>query len=357
MNPLTVNLGDLCRIADAETRSISPENPTGERGGGARAEPESHGPARELGRGWKAKPCQGIASGETFTLADIAGAGVIQSIWMTPSHGQWRHLILRMYWDEQETPAVVCPLGDFFACGWGIYAPLSSLAVCVNPARGFNCYWQMPFRRRCRVTLENIGRDEMIYLFYQINYALTAVPEDAAYFHAQFRRVNPTPYGKPYVVLDGVSGRGQYVGTYMAWGVNNCRWWGEGEMKFYLDDDDEYPTLCGTGTEDYFGGAYDFLGNDGNYETYATPYAGLAQVIRPDGKFQSQQRFGMYRWHLTDPARFRRRLRVEIQPLGWRDKRLYLPLQDDLASVAYWYQTLPTAPVPPLPERDYLEVV
>ena len=141
----------------------------------------------------------------------------------------------------------------------------------------------------------------------------------------------------------------------MAWGVNNTGWWGEGEIKFYIDGDDEFPTICGTGTEDYFCGSYNFDAN--GYREFTTPYAGLPQVIRPDGVYQSQQRCGMYRWHITDPIRFEENLRVSIQALGWRSGRRYLPLQDDIASVAYWYQTLPTVPFPPSPDRDYLEVV
>mgnify|MGYP003707174387 CR=1 FL=1 len=150
-------------------------------------------------------------------------------------------------------------------------------------------------------------------------------------------------------------------------------WWGEGEIKFYLDGDGEFPTICGTGTEDYFCGAYNFdprvpwgLANPGRtdgpqsrYLEFTTPYTGLPQVIRPDGAYKSQQRFGMYRWHIPDPVRFRSDLRVTMQALGWRSgvkEPQYLPLQDDVASVAFWYQTLPTAPFPKLPGADYLEV-
>jgi hypothetical protein len=215
----------------------------------------------------------------------------------------------------------------------------------------------MPFRKRCRITMTNLADEEMT-LYYQINYTLTDVPQDAAYFHAQFRRKNPLPYKQVYTILDGVQGRGQYVGTYMAWGVNNAGWWGEGEIKFYLDGDREFPTLCGTGTEDYFCGSYNFENKlTKQYQEFTTPYSGLAQVIRPDSVYQSQTRFGMYRWHITDPIRFEQDLRVTIQALGWRSGGRYLPLQDDIASVAYWYQTLPTQPFPPIPERDQLEVV
>ncbi len=356
-NGLGLHMGNLARLSSAKTRSISPENFTGEKGqGGMATDGTGAGPARELGQGWKVSPSVVIPAGETFTLADINGPGAIQQIWMTPT-GAWRHSILRIYWDDQTIPSVECPVGDFFAMGWGEYAPLSSLAVCVNPGSAFNCYWEMPFQTRCRITMTNIAKQDMV-LYYQINYTLTDVPEDKGYFHAQFRRVNPLPYKNVYTILDGVKGQGQYAGTYMAWGVNNNGWWGEGEIKFYMDGDKDFPTICGTGTEDYFCGSYDFENQKTHeYEYFTTPYAGLHQIIRPDGLYRSQQRFGMYRWHILDPVRFQRDLRVTIQALGWRAGRRYLPLQDDIASVAYWYQTLPTAPFPPMPSRDELEVI
>ena len=355
---LSNSIENLYRLSNAKSRSICAENFTGEKGKGAMCELKDGiqgGCARDLGKGWKVNPCISVKAHSTFTLADIEGSGCINHIWCTPS-GHWRFLILRIYWDGSETPSVECPIGDFFACGWNQYSPLSSLAVCVNPGRALNCYWQMPFRKGCRMTLENIG-DKDTTFFYQIDYTLTDVPEDAAYFHAQFRRVNPLPYKEVYTILDNVQGKGQYVGTYLAWGVNNNGWWGEGEIKFYMDGDGEYPTICGTGTEDYFCGSYNFENQDTHrYETFTTPYAGLSYVGAPDGLYQANQRFGMYRWHITDPIRFESDLRVTIQALGWRDGGRYLPLKDDIASVAYWYQTLPAAPFPPLPPKDELEI-
>ena len=355
-NGLGMGLGNLSRLSRAKTRSISAENPNGEKGkGGMATEGTGANAARDLGKTWKIAPCVRIKPKQTFTVADIPGEGAIQQIWMTPT-GNWRYTIMRIYWDDEQTPSVEAPIGDFFACGWGQYAQISSLAICVNPGSAFNCYWEMPFRKRARITVENIADEEMT-LFYQVNYTLTDVPKDAAYFHAQFRRVNPVPYKSVYTLLDGVKGWGQYIGTYMAWGVNSTGWWGEGEIKFYLDGDGEFPTICGTGTEDYFCGSYNFENQKTHqYQEFTTPYAGLPQVIRPDGLYQSQQRFGLYRWHIMDPIRFDRDLRVTIQALGWRSGGRYLPLQDDIASVAFWYQTEPHAPFPALPDRDVLEV-
>lgn len=356
-NGLGLNLGNLSRLSAAQTRSLSAENFTGTKGaGGMATEGTGAHCARDLGRGWKISPSVRIKVGETFTFADIAGSGAIQQIWMTPT-GPWRYSILRIYWDGQEQPCVECPVGDFFGLPWGRFSPLVSLPVCVNPGSAFNCYWEMPFRKSCRMTLTNIGHEDMT-LYYQVNYTLTDVPADCAYFHAQFRRTNPLPYKQDYTILDGVRGRGHYVGTVMGWGVNNSNWWGEGEIKFFLDGDQAWPTICGTGTEDYFCGSYNFENKETKqYQEFCTPYAGLHQVLRPDGLYRSQQRFALYRWHIMDPIRFASDLRVTIQALGWRSDGRYLPLQDDLCSVAFWYQTLPTAPFPALPARDVLEVI
>lgn len=352
-----MDLASLSQLDGFVSRSISAENPDGAKGGGARAtEGTGARAARDLGVGWKVSPSIAIPAGATVEIARIDGPGRIEQIWMTPT-GTWRCSILRIYWDDQEHPSVECPVGDFFANGWGSYAHVNSLAVCVNPGSAFNCYWPMPFRRRCRITFENTA-DEAMVLYYQINYALGPVPAEAACFHAQFRRVNPLPYKAVHTLLDGVRGRGRYVGTAIAWGVNNNGWWGEGEIKFYLDGDAEHPTICGTGTEDYFCGSYNFENRETkSYQEFSTAYAGLPQVIRPDGTYRSQTRFSLYRWHITDPVRFDSDIRVTLQALGWRSGGRYLPLQDDIASVAYWYQQLPSAPFPPLPPRDVLEIV
>ncbi|MCA9426040.1 MAG: DUF2961 domain-containing protein [Candidatus Omnitrophica bacterium] len=348
-NGLDMSLGSLPRLSDAESRSISAENFTGEKGKGAMAT-EGYGAkaARELGQGWKVSPAVHIDGTTTFTLADIEGPGAIQSIWITGK--LTRDTILRIYWDGQENPSVECPIPDFFACGWGPSVQINSVPVNVNPKNGFNCFWSMPFRKHCRMTLENRS-PEQIPCYYQINYTLTQVPDDVAYFHAQFRRTNPLPYKEVYTILDGVQGKGQYVGTHMCWGVHNNGWWGEGEIKFFMDGDGEFPTICGTGTEDYFGGSYGFA-VDHQYKEYSGPFLGMPQVIRPDGFENSQQRFGLYRFHVMDPIRFDKDLKVTMQALGWTTEGRYLPLQDDLASVAFWYQTLPTAPFPEFPDRD-----
>lgn len=309
--------------------------------------------ARDLGQGWKVNSYIKIAPGEIFTLAEIDGPGAIQHIWMTPT-GNWRFSIIRIFWNDEKEPSVECPVGDFFCMGWGEYAPLSSLAVCVNPGSAFNCYWTMPFRKECRITMENVNDQESMNLYYQIDYTLTDVPTDAAYFHAKWRRTNPNSTSD-YTIVDGIKGKGHFVGLYLAQGVNNNGWWGEGEIKFFIDGDKKYPTICGTGCEDYFCGAYNF-DRGGQYKEFSTPYSGLHQVIRPDGAYRSQQRFGMFRWHITDPVRFEKDLKITIQDLGWRNGGRYLPQKSDMASVAFWYQAESHAPFPVFPSWEELEV-
>jgi len=356
-NGLGMDLGNLFRLSRAETRSISPENFTGEKGkGGQATEGTGASAARDLGQGWKVSPSIKIQPHETAVLADIRGAGAIQHFWITTHFQNWRRLILRFYWEDDQQPAVAVPLGDFFCSGWNEFSQVSSLPIAVNPHGGFNSYWAMPFHRAARVTLESLA-DEEVVVYYQITYTLTDVPEDSAYFHAHWRRSNPLPYQQDHTLLEGVSGHGHYVGTYIAWGVNNSGWWGEGEIKFYLDGDTAWPTICGTGTEDYFGGAWNFDVPTKGYTSFSTPFLGLNQVIRPDGLYRSQQRFGMYRWHIMDPIRFAADLRVTIQALGWRSGRRYLPLQDDIASTSFWYQNATSSVTPASFSADMLEVV
>jgi hypothetical protein len=356
-NGLGMSLGNLSRLSKAKTRSISPENFTGEKGkGGMATEGTSSYNIRDLGQGWKVSPSVQIKGQSTFTIADITGSGAIQHIWLTCPPVKWRSLILRMYWDGETEPSVEVPIGDFFCNGWcDRSGNVNSLPIAVNPAGGMNSYWEMPFRKAAKITVENLLEEEAP-LYYQIDYTLIDIPEDSAYFHAQWRRVNPLKYKEVHTILDGVKGHGHYVGTYLAWQVNNNGWWGEGEIKFYMDGDKDFPSICGTGTEDYFGGAYNFEHPQGEYGKYSTAFLGMHQAIKTDGLYRSQQRFGMYRWHVMDPIRFEENLRVTIQALGWRSAGRYLPLQDDISSVAFWYQAEPHQTYPKLPGKDELEV-
>lgn len=339
-----LNLASLPLITSARTRSISAENPTGEKSGGARAVPEeAKNAAFNLGKGWKVRPCIALPSQQTATLTDIAGPGVIHHIWITTDTKAYRDCILRFYWDEEAEPSIEAPLGDFFALGHGLRYNVNSLMVAVNPSGGCNCYWPMPFRRHARITVENQREEELPHFFYQITYALDDVPDNVGYFHAQWRRSMTRREHPEHVILDNVRGRGHYAGTFLAWEQLSNGWWGEGEVKFFIDGDEEYPTICGTGTEDYFGGAWCFG------ETYSTPFLGYP-LWRKEGN--EIPKHAMYRWHVPDPIRFAEDLRVTIQALGWWPTRQYQPLTDDISSVAYWYQTEPHADFPPLPERE-----
>jgi len=356
-NGLDMSLGSLPRLSSAVTRSISAENFTGEKGKAAMAtEGTGANCARDLGQGWKVSPSVNIPAKTVFTVAEITGPGAIQHIWITCWPATWRNLILRMYWDGEESPSVETPLGDFFCNGWCERTNVNSMPIAVNPAGGMNSYWLMPFRGSAKITLENRAAEDAT-VYYQVDYTLTEVPADTAYFHAQWRRSNPLSYKEVHTILDGVQGKGHYVGTYLAWQVNNTGWWGEGEIKFYMDGDREFPTIAGTGTEDYFGGAWNFEQPTGQYGSFSTPFLGFQPVAKPDGLYRSQQRFNMYRWHVMDPIRFDEDLKVTIQALGWRSEGRYLPLQDDISSTAFWYQAEPHAAHPALPDKDSCEVI
>ncbi len=361
-NGLNLGMGNLFRVSDAKSRSIGPENLSGEKGRGGMASLEEGNAAHaasELGQGWKVNPYIFIEAGQECTLAEVDGEGAIQHIWMTPT-GNFRESILRFYWDDETQPSVEVPVGDFFAVGWQPDLPrIKSLAVCVNPGSGLNCYWQMPFRKKFKVTMENRGSEKMT-LYYQIDYTLTRVPADAGYFHAQFNRVHPVPKDKVYTIVDNIKGKGQYVGTYLARGTYDTGWWGEGEIKFYMDGDTDFPTICGTGEEDYFCGSYGFAmheDEDGvnQYENFDSPYSGF-YYFPEDPETSYQTKIGEYRWHILDPIRFESDLKVTIQSLGWKEDGLYNTLQDDLASVAFWYQQEPHNPFPKLPPNEQLVI-
>jgi hypothetical protein len=382
MPPLVPGVETLFLLSDAQSRSISPENPTGGKGMGARAEVaegSAGAAAAKLGRGWKVNPYLDIEPGTTLTLGEAQGPGVIHHVWMTLGlEADYRSAILRFYWDGESSPSVECPAGDFFAAGWGRgnEPVIDSAVVIVNPGSGFNSFWQMPFRERFRLTMENRS-PKRLRIYYQIDYSLTEVPPNAAYFHAQFREVRRLPAKEAYTILDGVRGQGHYVGTYLGHGARSPGWWGEGEVKFYLDGDEEFPTIAGTGEEDYFLGSYAYIkrGADGapREVSYSSAYAGFYSLDSPSQSSPASwaadyfrdgvlRRHGEYRWHVVDPIRFSRDIAVTIQSLGWTGASAqsvigdgtYLPLQDHLASVAYWYQVEPHQPFPALPSDEQL---
>jgi hypothetical protein len=349
------NLANLFQKRTAVSRSLSAENFRGEKGQGGMAtaatslHPISAECARELGQGWKLSPCLKLSAGETVVLMDHDGPGLIRHIWVTLDPTYYRDVIVRMYWDGEATPSVACPLGDFMCCAWNLRQKINAVPINVNPSGGMNCFLPMPFRQHARITIENQAPADLGSFFYTINFTLEPVAHDALSFHAQWRRSNPLRYGTDFVMVDGIKGQGQYVGTFMAWQQNNAGWWGEGELKMFLDGDERFPTICGTGTEDYFGGAWGF-GDD-----YSAPYMGFQQVVKKSG--EAGARMTLYRFHVHDPVFFAADLRVTMQALGWRSEGRFLPLQDDIAAVVYWYQTEPHTPFPALPDRNAREII
>jgi hypothetical protein len=346
-----LGLEDLTTVREERSRSITAENPQGEVGAGGQE-------ASNLGVGRKGRPCIDLPEGEETTLVDVDGPGVIQHVWITVTDSTdagdfvLRDLVLRAYWDGEDDPSVEVPLGDFFANGHGQKCDVDSMPVVVAPNGGFNCYWPMPFADSAKITVENQHDGEVPGFFYQFDYALTDdVGANTAYLHAQWRRSDPNDRGEDHTILDGVEGHGHYVGTYLAWTALGEYWWGEGEVKFYVDGDEEFPTICGTGTEDYVGGAWCFneTGDIADAETYSTPFLGYPLYQDGDGQ---APRHGMYRWHVPDPIVFREDLEVTVQAIG-HDGRGLFERTDDVASTAVWYQTEPHADFPDLPDaRD-----
>ncbi|MCI6004583.1 MAG: glycoside hydrolase family 172 protein [Blautia sp.] len=356
------DLSQIFQLKKGKSRSINWENKNGEKGKGGMA-------ASILGPSRKGSPCvPRITAGETVTLAEITGPGTIQHIWITVTDHTsdrnrylLRDLVLRMYWDDEETPSVESPLGDFFCCGFGASYCVNSLPIAVNPTRGFNCYFPMPFYKKARITIENQCDEDLEAFFYQVDYCLTdTLPENTGYFHAQWKRQRITEKGRDYVILDNVKGRGQYVGTYMALTTLERYWYGEGEVKFYIDGDQEYPTICGTGTEDYFGGAWSFATRENGRtveNTYSTPFMGYPYYSNRDtlvhNDYHNDDKMperSFYRWHIADPILFEEDLKVTIQQIGVYHGGLF-ERQDDVATVAYWYQAEPHTPFAPLMER------
>ena len=298
---------------------------------------------------WDARP---IPVGQTLVLADLKGPGRITHIWCTiADQDRWysRLLTLRIYWDDEKEPSVESPIGDFFAVGHGIDAMVNSLPVRVTSnGRGRNCYWPMPFRKRCRIEVTNDGTRPCDAFYYYIDWQkLHSLPRNTAYFHAQYRQEFPCRSGQNYLILDA-AGRGHYVGTVLSVRLNEPSWWGEGDDFFYIDGEKE-PSLKGTGSEDYFCDGWGLMKQDGPY--YGCPVMeGL----------ETGDRTTAFRWHIPDPVVFTKSLRVEIEHKGARidaQGRLvsgFVERADDYASVAFWYQTEPHrrfATVPPGPER------
>ncbi|MBO4770537.1 MAG: DUF2961 domain-containing protein [Clostridia bacterium] len=357
MNELFFNTPATLPIITGESsRAINAENPKGEKGGGGRA-------SSILGAGRKGRPCITLKSGKTEVIAEIEGCGIINHIWITVTDKTsdanrfvLRDIVLRMYWDGENEPSVECPLGDFFCLGFGESYTVCSSLISVNPLRGMNCYIPMPFKKGAVITVENQHPCDIDGFFFQIDYCLRdSLPDNTGYLHAQWRRESLTEIKKDYTIVDGIVGEGQYIGTFLCLQTLSRYWWGEGEIKAYIDGDNDYPTICGTGTEDYFGGAWSFAShvNGECVETnFCSPYLGFpfykdkdTAVSNPFHNRDLPPMRSFYRWHVADPIRFRENFKITVQQIGICHGGLF-ERQDDVSSVGYWYQTEPHAPFP-----------
>jgi Protein of unknown function (DUF2961) len=331
------------------SRQTSAENPTGAAGVGCVREPRPEDPdlahsepAVDLGRGYKVRPYVALTAGDTLVLADITGAGLVTNLFLTTNLFDHNQLRLRCYWDGEDHPSVDVPLGHFFASGHRPPHQVHSIPVVVAPGGGCSSYWPMPFSRHARLTLTNEGPHDADVVAYSVAYCLGDLSDPSPpRFHATFRESTTSTAQPDHVILDEATS-GVYVGTSLAWTAREPGWWGEGEVKFYLDDDDEFPTLVGSGTEDYFGGAWAF-GQDAVHapsphgliaQPFSTAYLGCPLIETDDTKLR---RISLYRWHLADPVYFDSRVRVTVQALGWGSDRRYRVRNDHIASTAYWY--------------------
>lgn len=290
-----------------------------------------------------------IEAGETLTVAELEGPGIITHIWFTISHRApfySRLMTLRIYWDGEEHPSVECPIGDFFGIGHGVDKSFMSLPIRVSSeGRARNCYWPMPFRKSARITVTNDSNERCRALYYYVDWQKhESLPEDTAYFHAMYRQEHPCVMGRNYLFTD-IVGRGHYVGTIQSVYHMSAGWYGEGDDFFFIDGETE-PSLRGTGTEDYFCDAWGFREQDGPF--YGTPLW--------EG-FEAGARSTAYRFHLTDPVAFKKSLRVEIEHKGSQKfadgtNSGFIERDDLMSSVAFWYQVEPHKPWPALPSAS-----
>jgi hypothetical protein len=320
---------------DMEFRSISWENPTGEKGKGGMA-------ASGLGVGKKGAACVWIKPGETHPLCNIEGPGVIRHIWMTIAQRKpefYRSCVIRGWWDGQQHPSIECPLGDFMGFAMGMQKRFQTAVHTCSTNGGMSIWLPMPFTKQARLEFVN-DTNETVQLYYQINYTLEDVPDDAGRLHTLFRRENPTTKGVDFEILPKRTGRGRYLGAVLCIraleqvGAKAKTGSGEGEVKMYIDGDTDFPTYCGTGGEDYPCLAW-------GHDSHANFMYG--------GSINGALTF--YRWHLPDPVVWREDMRITMMQLGWEPEYGFADRSDDVSSATFWYEPIPSQPLSQMPDR------
>jgi len=310
---------DLSLIpSGVESRAITFENPTGARGAGGQA----HG-------GRKGAPSRRLEPGERVVLADIEGPGVVRHLWLTFTPAppeETRAKVLEVFHGDAEAPSISVPVVDFFGVPWGRPVHLDTALTAIQEGRGYNSHIPMPFEERIRIEFANMG-SRATELYHQVDYTLERLAPDTAFLHAAYRRENPTTPRRDFVIAEGIEGPGRFLGCVVGLRVLDAgMWYGEGEVKIYVDGDRDLPTICGTGLEDYVGTAW-------GMGPHQATYAGAPLDVRPQDRptLANPDFVGFYRWHVTDPVFFREDLRVTIQQIGMN---VFLEGQDDELAAA-----------------------
>lgn len=342
-----------------ESRAINFENPTGEPGVGGQA-------ASNLGPTRKGAAYKSIKAGEEVTLCDIKNSGTIRHIWMGGSFSEkaWaddreerakmlRKIVVRAYWDGQEYPSIECPLGDFMGIAHAKVTSYQSVAHSVSELAGLNIWIPMPFNKSARMTLTNESEKEF-QLYYQIDYTVNDQhKDDVGRLHVCFRRENPTTQGKDFEILPKRTGKGRFIGAVIGVRTLHPGWWGEGEIKIYKDGDTDFPTICGTGSEDWVALAYGVQQTTFQYHGCNLNFKSASTVQVKDlqsGQLVDYNReyISMYRWHYPDPIYWKSACRVTMQQLGC----CYFERDDDWSAATFWYESIPSQPLPQMPSLE-----